>query len=169
MSGLLSSCRERMESNNYHWDDLLINRYKIMWCANLAGWDRKNRGEKKDRGIDRDNETEMEKRWWKSERQWGGKKCQETLKKLNLSSKWLLNKRLRQQNEIIPTHAHTEAHSITHTDMHWKYKAPPLYCCVHVDKHADSLVYPVQYTCAHIAIVHSHACLHANTHPYVHF
>lgn len=76
------------------------------------------RGWKTDRGRDRDNETEMEKRWWKSERQRGGKKCQEALTKLNLSSKWLLNKRLRQQNEII--HIHSQSHTHTHTHRRTK-------------------------------------------------
>lgn len=60
----------------------------------------------RDEKADRDNETEMEKRWRKLEGRIG-KKCQQWLTKLNLSSKWPLNKRLRQQNEII--HAHTHA------------------------------------------------------------
>lgn len=57
--------------------------------------------------TDGDNETEMEERWRKPAEAASRKRgvSRRRVRKLNLSSKWL---RLRQQNEILHSHAHTE-------------------------------------------------------------
>lgn len=118
---------------------------------------------RRDRERGRDNETEMEGRWRKPERQWGGKECQEALKKLNLSSKWLLNKRLRQQNEII--HIHSQSHIRTEASRALPSSQTLELCaCGQIRKftrflsHKHTLVYAAWCTCAHIALADEFDC-----------
>lgn len=66
----------------------------------------------------------------------GRKKCQEAQQKLNLSSKWLLNKRLRQQNEIIHKHSQQRVHSERSAGGPRAFR---LYNFMNVDKYANPL------------------------------